>query len=81
MAARWTAELLKAKNVDIDAQSTHQQTALIFAAGRGHKGVVEMLLEAGADVAIKDEDGKTAKHYASDAGHAEIVALLEAKAA
>jgi ankyrin repeat protein len=41
-------------------------TALFAAASRGHCQVVNMLLEKGADPAIKDSDGRTAFYYTKD---------------
>ena len=37
--------------------SPHQGTPLHKAAGEGHGGAVELLLQAGADVTIKDSYG------------------------
>ena len=37
--------------------SPHQATPLHEAAGRGHGGAVELLLQAGADINIKDNFG------------------------
>ena len=37
--------------------SPHQWTPLHWAVGKGHGGAVELLLQAGADVTIKDNDG------------------------
>jgi len=36
-----------------------------------------LLLEKGADVNVKDKDGKTALIYASENGHKEVAALLK----
>ena len=37
--------------------SPHQETPLHWAAQGGHGGAVEYLIQAGADVNIKDDDG------------------------
>ena len=52
------------------------QTALHEAARNGKIQVVEALLNAGADKALKDEDGKTALEEAQKEGHTAIVKLL-----
>jgi ankyrin repeat protein len=39
-------------------------TPLLFAAGRGHVDVVRLLLERGADIEARNEQGGTALHYA-----------------
>ncbi|CAK9066481.1 Protein TANC1 (TPR domain [Durusdinium trenchii] len=50
--------------------------ALRVAAGAGQLGVLEMLLEASADVTATDENECTALHWAADQGHAEACELL-----
>ena len=57
----------------------HGTTALMYAAGltgEGHIAVVQILLEAGAEVSWRDEDGKTALMYAKEADHPDIVERL-----
>ncbi|KAI8980729.1 ankyrin [Trametes punicea] len=62
--------------VDVNARDDNGYTALHLAADRGHSEVVQVLLERGADRAIKDEDEFTAMELAEIAGHDEIVKLL-----
>ena len=45
----------------------------------GHKEMVEMLIEKGADVNTKSNDGKTALALASQWGRKEIAAILLSK--
>ena len=54
------------------------RTALHWAAEKGHKDVVALLLDKmeGADVAAKDWRGQTALHRAAERGHKDVVALL-----
>ena len=49
------------------------------AAGRGHKEIVELLIDEGADVNAKGENGWTSLHLAAGRGQKEIVKLLIAK--
>ena len=44
---------------------TENRTALQVAAHQGHKDVVILLLKAGADAKIQDDDGDSAFHYAA----------------
>ena len=52
------------------------RTALHWAALHGKIQVVEALLNAGADKAVKDEDGRTALDLAQYNNHPAIVKLL-----
>jgi ankyrin repeat protein len=68
----------------IGARDSDGSTALHCAAWKGHEGVVEWLLGAGADVRVHNENdhwGTTALHAAAHANHARIAErLLEAGA-
>ena len=50
----------------------------MLAGYRGHKGFVWLLLARGANVALRDRDGKTALGWAE---HGPVAALLEAAGA
>jgi ankyrin repeat protein len=52
-------------------------TPLMTAAAEGQAEVVEILLDAGADRDLKDQDGDTALSFARENGHSHVVALLE----
>ena len=52
------------------------RTPLMIAAQNGHKEAVNLLLEIGASRYTADEEGRTAATLAEEAGHAEIVALI-----
>jgi ankyrin repeat protein len=56
--------------------SQHGQTALMLAVSHGRLDMVQLLIEAGADVNIRDEDGSTALMCAAEHGHMEIVKYL-----
>lgn len=52
---------------------------LMAAAEMGHKEIVDLLFEAGADLNIRDDDGLTAEDYARSAGHGDIATFLRKK--
>ena len=62
---------------DVNIRATqHGQTALMLAASHGRLDMVQLLVEAGADVNIRDEDGSTALMCSAEHGHAHIVKYL-----
>ncbi|KAI1259122.1 ankyrin repeat protein [Xylariaceae sp. FL1019] len=67
----WAQMLLKK-----DASDSLGRTALFWAATRGHKGMVELLLEHGADINTKDQSKMTPLHIAVTREHKEVVSLL-----
>jgi ankyrin repeat protein len=70
---RWLIE----KNVDVNAASPRDSsTALYWAAWQGYPGIVNMLIEAGADVNLTDSQGAPAIKIAAAKGHLEIVNRL-----
>lgn len=54
----------------------HCQTALMLAVSHGNSDMVAMLLDAGADINIQDEDGSTALMCAAEHGRVDIVKHL-----
>ena len=62
---------------DLDATDGQGRTALLLATLEGHAEVVALLLESGADAAVKDSDGSDARSWATDLAHDDIVALLK----
>ena len=61
---------------DINAIDQGGFTALIYAAGRGYKEVVAVLLEFGANIKHADTPGRTALMYAAKWGRQDVVGLL-----
>ncbi|MBQ4875143.1 MAG: ankyrin repeat domain-containing protein [Rickettsiaceae bacterium H1] len=69
MFLRWAArknecdiarKLLRIKRIKINDPDDNDRTALMLAALNGHKEIVELLLQHGADFDAKDKEGKTA---------------------
>ena len=65
-----------AAGVDADDTSFNDETALKIASAQGHNAVLEVLLEAGADVLKKDRWKWTALDYAKSQKHASTIKLL-----
>jgi ankyrin repeat protein len=65
------------KNININWQNYETKcTPLLIASANGHDKVVQILLENGADITIKDEREATALHHAAQSGHTNIVDML-----
>jgi ankyrin repeat protein len=56
------------------------QSILCIASMHGHTEVVRELIDAGADITFKDDDGRTALQWAAKLKHRDVVALLLARA-
>ncbi|KAH8299811.1 hypothetical protein KR044_006174 [Drosophila immigrans] len=67
--------LFQMADVNIRAKK-HCQTALMLAVSHGNGDMVSMLLDAGADINIQDEDGSTALMCAAEHGRVDIVKHL-----
>ncbi|AEF93295.1 Ankyrin [Desulfotomaculum nigrificans CO-1-SRB] len=66
-----------AKGANINAQNNIGITPLMFAAGKGHAKVVELLLAHGANVNDRDKDGRTALMHAMGMGYKNVAAILK----
>ncbi|MCY3681791.1 MAG: ankyrin repeat domain-containing protein [Gemmatimonadetes bacterium] len=78
-------ECLLKRGVDIDAKGGANNTGLMLASQRGRRDTVEMLLECGASVELKNDYGGTAlgstmyflaNHTVPDADYAGVIELL-----
>ena len=73
-----TMKLLLAKYDNVDIVTVTGKTALHIASNNHNISVVQMLLEAGADINSTCESGKSALHYAAEDDYgADIVAHLD----
>jgi ankyrin repeat protein len=73
--------LLVAAGADVNHATSHGLTALHYAVARGYVDVVRLLLEAGADVAVRSlHEGQkgTPIEVARSLGNEEITGLLAA---
>jgi len=61
---------------DKDVRDEIDQTPLIVAADSGCKDIVEMLLQAGANIEHRNDQGETALISAAQNGHKEVVQIL-----
>ena len=77
-----TVSLLLRKGADVNVQGkTEGFTALMMAAAEGQVEVVRVLLLNGASIDVIDRDGDTAKKFAREKGHTEVLKLLEGQSA
>jgi len=75
-----------AADADVNAKNKYGETALHYAARRGHKEIAELLIAKGADVNTHSLSARrayeeTALHFAAVQGHKEIAELLIAEGA
>ena len=61
------------RDCKIDAVDSLHHTPLHIAARRNHTSAVKILLEKGADMRLKDDNGDQPIHIAAEAGHYEYV--------
>ena len=63
----------------IDAESPNRSTPLMMAAKYGHRDVVRLLLEEGADASLRNEQGLTAVDFARRADREDMASLIAAR--
>ena len=73
--------ILERPDVDLDAKNDQGATALHLAAVQGYERLARALLLAGASPLIEDRKGRTPALLAVSAGHEDVAALLENRAA
>ncbi|KAK4223218.1 hypothetical protein QBC38DRAFT_517311 [Podospora fimiseda] len=73
----WANMLLKTpKKKGVSKKDSYGRTPLFWAATRGHRDVVELLLDYGAPIDSKDQSKMTALHMAVTNEHKDVVELL-----
>ena len=69
---------LDGKGADMNIRDKWGETPLMVAARNGSLGAARMLVvEAGVDTTLKDNDGKTAAQIAREEGHKEIAKFIK----
>jgi len=63
-------------NADVDVKMLGGFTSLMMAGAMGAQGLVELLLENGADKTLVSDDGRDAASFASSAGHDNLAYLF-----
>ena len=63
-------------NKDVNALDNEKNTLPMFAAKKGWYKIAEMLIENGANVKLKNQDGTTALHFATHGNYHKMVNLL-----
>ncbi|KAE8358042.1 ankyrin repeat-containing domain protein [Aspergillus caelatus] len=70
-------EIILRHGADLNSVSSLRGwTALHVVSFIGHMEAVKLLLEKGADITVRDHEGRTPLHLAMDKGHLEVVKLL-----
>jgi TonB family protein len=62
--------------VDVDYRDAHGWSALMYALKGGHDDIVKILVDAGANVRLKNNDEESALHIAAKYGRSEATRLL-----
>jgi uncharacterized protein len=71
-----TVRQLLSSGADVNARDRHGQTALMLAAHRGYREMVETLVEGGADLDVTAKYNLSALMLAVTAGHVGVARLL-----
>lgn len=69
-------ELIKSKQVEVDAKGAQERTALQRACGANQLECVKLLLDFGADKNKTDKAGRTPLHWAAIGGHSDVIEYL-----
>lgn len=72
-----TVQTLLNSHIDIEQNDEYGWTALLWAAGQGQTAIVQLLLNAGANVARSGRDNRTAYQIAIAATHVDTALILQ----
>ena len=72
------AEMLSDAKADVNATDKNKNTPLHYAAGYGRADVCKFLVDAGASVTLRNQDGKSPLDVAKLNDQDDVVAALEA---
>ena len=61
----------------LETNTMHGKTALIQASKNGHHQTVQLLLKAGSDSSVRDNEGLTAEEQAFIGDHIAVLQLLQ----
>ena len=81
--AAWDGDVARVQQLLLDGadvewrQGGASATPVMAAAFQGHQNIVELLAEAGADTAVRSDNGKSARDWALENKQAETIALLD----
>ncbi|HEX8956294.1 MAG TPA: ankyrin repeat domain-containing protein [Burkholderiaceae bacterium] len=70
-------QLLLDKSAYVDVESPNKTTPLMMAARGGNNDAAKALIEAGADLSLKNDQGMTAVDFARNYDHRDTAALIE----
>ncbi len=68
--------IIESGEVEVDELGASDRTALHRAAGANHIEACKCLIEAGANLNLKDRSGRTPLHWAAISGNTEAVCYL-----
>ena len=68
--------LVGLKEVEVDHTDDEDGTALHWAAENNHADVVQVLIDAGADIEVRNNGGNSPLHFACSSGSLDVVKLL-----
>ena len=71
------ADMLLARNAEVNAKDNHGRTALHNAVNNGFREIIELLIECGANVNMRDKNGITPFETAKALNNAEIMEILK----
>ena len=74
-------QLLIDQGANVNHENHLGNTALIWAALKGHKDVMQLLIDQGANIQHANNDGNTALLYATYNGSEDVAKLLRSNAA